>query len=75
MIVLFSSMSDFSAEQIEAQFKSHLEKNQWGLGVVLPIFRLSVTGLGMGPSMFAISALLGKDEVIRRIKTAIDNLS
>jgi len=41
----------------------------------LPIFRLSVTGLSMGPSMFAISALLGKDEVIRRIKTAIDKLS
>tara|TARA_B100000963_G_scaffold100188_1_gene86634 strand:+ start:1487 stop:3001 length:1515 start_codon:yes stop_codon:yes gene_type:complete len=72
---LFSSMSDFSAEQIETQFKSHLEKNQWGLGAVLPAFRLSVTGLAMGPSMFAISELLGKDEVIRRIKTAIDKLS
>ncbi|MBL6664021.1 MAG: glutamate--tRNA ligase [Flavobacteriales bacterium] len=75
IIDLFSSMSDFGAEQIEAQFKSHLENNQWGLGMVLPIFRLSVTGLGMGPSMFAISALLGKDEVIRRLKTAIDTLS
>jgi glutamyl-tRNA synthetase len=75
MIDLFTSMSDFSAEQIETQFKSHLEKNQWGLGMVLPAFRLSVTGLGMGPSMFAISELLGKDEVIRRIKTAIDTLS
>ncbi|OUV41795.1 MAG: glutamate--tRNA ligase [Rhodobacteraceae bacterium TMED111] len=75
MIDLFTSMSDFSAEQIETQFKSHLEKNQLGLGMVLPAFRLSVTGLGMGPSMFAISELLGKDEVIRRIKTAIDTLS
>ena len=75
IISLFSSMSDFNAEQIETKFKSHLEKKQWGLGVVLPSFRLSVTGLGMGPSMFAISELLGKDEVIRRIKTALDNLS
>ena len=75
IIDLFSSMSDFSAEQIETQFKSHLEKNQWGLGMVLPAFRLSVTGLGMGPSMFTISELLEKDEVIRRIKTAIDTLS
>ena len=75
IIDLFSSMSDFSAEKIEAQFKSHLEKNQWSLGMVLPTFRLSVTGLGVGPSMFSISSLLGKDEVIRRIKTAIDTLS
>ena len=75
IIDLFTSMSDFSTEQIETQFKSHLEKNQWGLGMVLPTFRLSVTGLAMGPSMFAISALLGKEEVVRRIKTAIDTLS
>ena len=75
IIDLFSSMSDFSAEQIEAQFKSHLEKNQWSLGMVLPAFRLSVTGLGIGPSMFAISELLAKDEVIRRMKTAINILS
>ena len=75
IVDLFSSMSDFSAEEIEVQFKSHLEKNEWGLGMVLPTFRLSVTGLGMGPSMFSISALLGKDEVVTRIKTAIDTLS
>jgi glutamyl-tRNA synthetase len=75
IIGLFFSMSDFSAEHVENQFKSHLEKNQWGLGMVLPAFRLSVTGLGTGPSMFAISELLGKDEIIRRIKSAIDTLS
>ena len=75
IIDLFSSMSNFSAEQIETQFKSHLEKNQWSLGMVLPAFRLSVTGLSMGPSMFAISELLAKDEVIRRMKTAINTLS
>ena len=68
-------MSDFSEAQIETQFKSHLEKNKWTLGNILPVFRLSLTGLGMGPSIFAISALLGKDEVILRLKTAIDTLS
>ena len=33
--------------------------------------RVAVTGLGMGPSMFQISALLGKEEVLARIQTAI----
>ena len=75
IVDLFASMSDFSAEHIEAQFKSHLEQNEWGLGMVLPTFRLSVTGLGTGPSMFSISALLGKDEVIARIKKALETLS
>ena len=33
----------------------------------MPGFRLLVTGKGMGPSISAISAILGKDEVLSRI--------
>ncbi len=72
---LFSGMSDFSSENIEKEFKSLLEVNEWALGMVLPTFRLAVTGKGMGPSMFEISALLGKDEVVKRIETAVQKLS
>ena len=72
---LFGEMSDFSAENVEKKFKSFLEKNEWGLGMVLPSFRLAVTGKGIGPSMFVISELLGKDEVVERIETAIQKLS
>ena len=72
---LFVGMSDFSAENVEKEFKSLLEENEWGLGMVLPTFRLAVTGKGMGPSMFKISELLGKDEVVERIETAIQKLS
>jgi glutamyl-tRNA synthetase len=68
-------MSDFSAENVEKKFKSFLEKNEWGLGMVLPSFRLAVTGKGIGPSMFVISELLGKDEVVERIETSIQKLS
>ena len=74
VVELFASITDFNAENIESVFKAHLEKNEWGLGMVLPSFRLSVTGMGMGPSMFAISELLGKEEVIERINKAIDTL-
>jgi len=72
---LFIEMSDFSAENVEKKFKSLLEKNEWSLGMVLPSFRLAVTGKGIGPSMFIISELLGKDEVVERIETAIQKLS
>lgn len=62
---------DFSAENIEATFKNWLEANEYKIGKVLPAFRLLVTGKGMGPSMFAISSLLGKDEVVNRMKQGI----
>lgn len=75
LISLFESLEDFSASNIEVNFKNLIEEKEWGLGMVLPPFRLAVTGVGMGPSMFEVCALLGKREVIDRIQKAIQTLS
>ena len=61
----------FTSEQIEICFKSYLEEKGLGVGAVLPLFRLVMTGTGMGPSMFDISEFLGKEECITRMKSGI----
>ena len=71
---LLYRIEDFSAEKIEASFKAFLEEKKLNIGAVLPNFRVAVTGLGMGPSMFKISALLGKEEVLARLQRALDNI-
>jgi glutamyl-tRNA synthetase len=71
---VLSNLSDFSTESIETSFKSFLEEKGVGLGAALPNFRLMVTGLGMGPSMFEITALLGKEETISRMELALEKL-
>ena len=63
-------LSDFSSESIEIEFKKYLEENELGMGMLLPTFRVSLTGLGMGPSLFDIASLLGKKETIKRMETA-----
>ncbi|MDQ3190623.1 MAG: glutamate--tRNA ligase [Bacteroidota bacterium] len=65
-------LADFSSLSIEQAFKDFLEAKKVGMGVVLLPFRLTVTGAGAGPSMFDISALLGRDEVVARIGKAIE---
>lgn len=65
------TITDFNAENIESNFKKFLEKNELGMGTVLPNFRLLVTGKGMGPSMFEIANLLGKEEVLLRFENGI----
>lgn len=65
----FESITEFTSENVEVSFKSFLEEKNLGMGAVLPIFRLVVTGKGMGPSMFDIAALLGKEFVLPRMKT------
>lgn len=69
-----NGVSDFTAEHIEAAFKSFLEEKQLGIGAVLPLFRLLVTGAGTGPSMFEIAAFLGKEECMERIDNGLQTL-
>ena len=57
---------EFSSDSIENIFKNFITKREIGMGAVLPCMRLILTGKGMGPSVFAIASLLGKEEVMKR---------
>ena len=61
-----NELEDFTAENIENTFKEFITKKEIGMGAVLPCMRLILTGKGMGPSVFAIASLLGKEEVMSR---------
>ncbi|MCO5260292.1 MAG: glutamate--tRNA ligase [Crocinitomicaceae bacterium] len=63
-----ASISEFSAHSIEEVFKAYIAERNVGIGAVMFLFRLLVTGHGAGPSMFEISEFLGKQEVIERLK-------
>ena len=40
---------------------------------MMPV-RIATTGQGFGPDLFSALALVGKEEVIRRINTAVERL-
>tara|TARA_Y100001968_G_scaffold312804_1_gene336354 strand:- start:795 stop:2318 length:1524 start_codon:yes stop_codon:yes gene_type:complete len=69
------NISEFSSENIEKEFKSYLEEKEIGMGRLLPVFRVSITGIGMGPSLFEIASLLGKDETVHRMETALKKIN
>lgn len=68
------SIEDFSTANIEEKFKQFIASKEMGIGAVLPLFRLLVTGQGMGPSMFEISEFLGKEACISRMQKGIEVL-
>ena len=71
---LLRALSSFDPESIGACFKSFLESKSLGFGAVMPGLRLCVTGLGAGASMNEIAALLGKEEVLKRIDSALSSI-
>jgi glutamyl-tRNA synthetase len=71
---VLQSIDDFSIEGQEPVVMAWVEKQGYKLGDVMNAFRLCLVGEGKGPGMFDISAFLGKQETIRRIRRAIEAL-
>jgi glutamyl-tRNA synthetase len=74
-INILTAIHSFEAGEIEKEFKQFLTTKNLGIGAVLPLFRLLVTGVGMGPSMFEIANFLGKDECIQRMHEGLTKLN
>lgn len=59
------------AEACEEQIKTWCAAKGYGLGNVMNPFRLTLVGEMRGPQMFVITQILGKDEVLKRLKFAL----
>jgi glutamyl-tRNA synthetase len=69
-----TKLETFSVESIDICIKSYIEKNELGMGLVMTSLRLALVGSGMGPGVSDIIALLGKQEVEKRITKAIQEI-
>ena len=72
--VLLKDIKHFSSDNISLCFKSFLEEKELSFSALMPNFRVSVTGVGAGPSMNEVAALLGKKEVLKRIQVALKKI-
>lgn len=68
------SLEKFDAHNLESTFHDFLQASEIGLGQVMPVLRLALTGLGNGPQIFEIAEILGKETVIKRIERATTNI-
>ncbi len=71
---VLENIDDFSLENQERIVHEWIECKEYKLGNIMNAWRLTLVGEGKGPGMFDISAFLGKDETIARMKRAIEIL-
>jgi glutamyl-tRNA synthetase len=64
----------FTAESVELFVKQVITSNEWGMGAIMNAWRLLLVGAAKGPGLFDLAAFLGKDEVIKRMKTGINEI-
>lgn len=63
-----NDLENFDADSIEKLVHNFMETNELGMGVVMPAFRLALSGSMKGPSVFDMMALMGKEKVVDRLK-------
>lgn len=74
IVNVFETVNDWKAETIKEAFSAFMNEKEWGFGAIMNPLRLALVGGNMGPDLFVICELLGKEESITRIKTAIEKI-
>lgn len=71
---VLESIDDMTSANAEKIVLDWIAANGYHLGNVMNAFRLAVVGACRGPHMFDITELMPKEEVIARIRRAIDTI-
>ncbi len=74
LVEVLEGSDDFSVEGQEPVVMKWVEDKGYKLGDIMNAFRLALVGIGKGPGMFDISAFLGKEETLRRLRRAVEIL-
>jgi glutamyl/glutaminyl-tRNA synthetase len=74
MIDAMQAVRTWTASEIHDQFVALSEAMQQGLGHFTNPARLALTGKGVGPGLFELAELLGRDECLRRMQNAVEHI-
>ena len=74
MLTLLESHEDWSAEGLDNLIMPWIAEKEYGVGIVMNAFRICLVGAARGPHIWNITDVLGKEETIARVKTALKKL-
>ncbi|MDE3742190.1 glutamate--tRNA ligase [Maribacter polysaccharolyticus] len=71
LVTVLDGISEYTSGHIEKLVKQWISDKELSFGKVMPPLRLVIVGAMKGPHIFDILELIGKEESITRIKTAL----
>jgi len=75
LISALQTIDDFSAKTTEQAVMSWIESNGYSTGPIMNALRLALVGESKGPHIFDITEILGKEEVMLRIRNIINKMT
>ena len=67
-------LNDPTKEEFETALRKAADELEVGAGKLIHPVRLAVSGIGVGPGVFDLLFILGKEEVVKRIYSAIKKI-
>ena len=75
MLALLEAHEDWSAEGLDSLIMPWIAEKEYGVGIVMNAFRICLVGAARGPHIWNITDVLGKEETLQRVRTALEKLS
>jgi glutamyl-tRNA synthetase len=72
---VFETVGSWEQSLIKEAFSNFMNEKGWNFGAVMNPLRLCLVGGNVGPDLFKICEILGKEETISRIKVAIETIA
>jgi glutamyl-tRNA synthetase len=73
-ITRLEALADFSHDVLEAAVHQLAEERQIKTSAIIHPVRLSISGRQVGPGLYELMHLLGKETVLRRLRIAVDTV-
>ena len=67
---VLTSVEPFAEAELEAAARAHAERQGIGFGKLAQPLRAALTGRSVSPGLFEVMAILGRDEVLKRLEDA-----
>ena len=74
LLALLEAQEDWSAEALDNLVMPWIAEKEYGVGIVMNAFRICLVGAARGPHIWAITDVLGKEETLRRVRTALTKI-
>ena len=74
MLALLETHEDWSAEGLDNLIMPWIAEKEYGIGIVMNAFRICLVGAARGPHIWNITDVLGKEETLARVRTALEKL-
>jgi glutamyl-tRNA synthetase len=68
------AMADFKQDAIKTALENLAEKHEKGVGSIMQPLRVAVSGNAGGPPIFEMLELIGQEEIVSRLRTAISSI-